>query len=220
VPLRFMGEEYGETAPFHFFTDHADPGLVRAVRDGRRQEIGHQSGVLAPDPQDPATLAACRLDRSQAGHGVHAEVLAWQQRLLALRRREPALGSLEPARSTCWAEPTTGAIALVRRADPALAGRPVLVAVLLRPEAADVEPPVPPASVLRPLAWRRVPADAALDVPLLVEAGHGAEAALGDAGVPGQVLLLHADRRGLTTDGGRFGPFDGRSSGDPPGAGS
>jgi homoserine kinase len=36
----------------------------------------------------------------------------------------------------------------------------------------------------------------------------GAEAALGDAGVLGKVLLLHADRQGLTADGERFSPFD------------
>src|SRR5439155_1354127 len=38
VPLLFMGEEYGEEAPFLYFVDHSDPKLVRAVRRGRRAE--------------------------------------------------------------------------------------------------------------------------------------------------------------------------------------
>src|SRR5207244_7938670 len=38
VPLLFMGEEYGETAPFQFFTDHDDPAVAEAPRAGRRGE--------------------------------------------------------------------------------------------------------------------------------------------------------------------------------------
>ena len=36
VPMLFMGEEYGENAPFQYFTSHGDPDLVEAVRRGRR----------------------------------------------------------------------------------------------------------------------------------------------------------------------------------------
>ena len=39
LPLLFMGQEYGETAPFLFFTSFEDPGLVEAVRKGRSQEF-------------------------------------------------------------------------------------------------------------------------------------------------------------------------------------
>ena len=38
IPLIFMGEEYGETAPFLYFVDHSDPHLQAAVRDGRQAE--------------------------------------------------------------------------------------------------------------------------------------------------------------------------------------
>ena len=34
IPLLFMGEEYGETAPFLYFIEHGDPTLVDAVRKG------------------------------------------------------------------------------------------------------------------------------------------------------------------------------------------
>ena len=37
VPLLFMGEEYGEDAPFQFFTDHIDPEIADATREGRRR---------------------------------------------------------------------------------------------------------------------------------------------------------------------------------------
>ena len=49
-PLLFMGEEYAETAPFHFFTDHGDPGLVERVRAGRQRKTAPQ---LKEEPADP-----------------------------------------------------------------------------------------------------------------------------------------------------------------------
>lgn len=39
IPLLFMGEEYGETAPFHYFISHSDPALIQAVRNGRRSGL-------------------------------------------------------------------------------------------------------------------------------------------------------------------------------------
>ena len=39
VPLLFMGEEYGERAPFLFFTDFEAPTLRAAVTQGRREEF-------------------------------------------------------------------------------------------------------------------------------------------------------------------------------------
>ena len=38
IPLLFMGEEYGEDAPFLYFINHSDPSLIEAVRKGRREE--------------------------------------------------------------------------------------------------------------------------------------------------------------------------------------
>jgi maltooligosyltrehalose trehalohydrolase len=62
TPLIFMGEEYGERAPFRFFTDHDDPEIAEATRRGRRQELDVRE---IPDPQDPATFAASRLTREE-----------------------------------------------------------------------------------------------------------------------------------------------------------
>ena len=40
IPLFFMGEEWGETRPFCYFTDFHG-GLADAVREGRRHEFAH-----------------------------------------------------------------------------------------------------------------------------------------------------------------------------------
>jgi len=39
IPLLFMGEEWGERAPFQYFTSHSDAALVHAVRRGRQAEF-------------------------------------------------------------------------------------------------------------------------------------------------------------------------------------
>jgi maltooligosyltrehalose trehalohydrolase len=59
TPLLFMGEEHDEAAPFQFFTDHIDPFIADATREGRRQEFAAFtafSGEEIPDPQARATF--------------------------------------------------------------------------------------------------------------------------------------------------------------------
>ncbi|HEY1778086.1 MAG TPA: malto-oligosyltrehalose trehalohydrolase [Solirubrobacteraceae bacterium] len=67
VPLLFMGEEYGEQAPFQFFTDHIDPDIAQATREGRRREFESFAafGQEVPDPQDPETFERSRLTRRE-----------------------------------------------------------------------------------------------------------------------------------------------------------
>jgi maltooligosyltrehalose trehalohydrolase len=100
LPLLFMGEEYGETAPFCFFTSFGDPALAEAVRIGRRKEFERfaWSGQI-PDPQDPATLAASRLDRSRRAVPPQSHVRAWYRALFALRKSQPALARPDRART-------------------------------------------------------------------------------------------------------------------------
>ncbi len=85
VPLLFMGEEYGDPAPFPYFVSHTDPDLVRAVREGRAAEFADLVGADSPDPQDPATFASAVLRRSLAGTGHHARRLHWYRALLEVR---------------------------------------------------------------------------------------------------------------------------------------
>jgi maltooligosyltrehalose trehalohydrolase len=93
VPMLFMGEEWGASTPWQYFTDHEDAGLADAVRKGRREEFrafGWDPDDV-PDPQDPATFERSRLRWEEIPEPVHAELLDWHRRLLALRRDEPAL---------------------------------------------------------------------------------------------------------------------------------
>jgi len=85
LPLLFMGEEYGETSPFLFFTSHTDPALARAVSEGRRKEFIAAGLGSVPDPQEEETFARCRLTHRR--DGPHGALRAHHQRLLALRRK-------------------------------------------------------------------------------------------------------------------------------------
>jgi maltooligosyltrehalose trehalohydrolase len=88
TPLLFMGEEYGEQRPFQFFTDHIDPAIAEATREGRKREFERFSAFSVedvPDPQDPETFERSKLDRS----GADETVRAFHRELLALRRRLP-----------------------------------------------------------------------------------------------------------------------------------
>jgi maltooligosyltrehalose trehalohydrolase len=64
VPLLFMGEEYGEQRPFQYFTDHDDPAVADATREGRRREFGF-AGVEVPEPQVLDTFLASKLSREE-----------------------------------------------------------------------------------------------------------------------------------------------------------
>jgi maltooligosyltrehalose trehalohydrolase len=64
VPLLFMGEEYGEIAPFFYFTSHGDPDLAEAVRRGRAEEFrSFKWQGQIPDPQAQSTFETSRLRR-------------------------------------------------------------------------------------------------------------------------------------------------------------
>jgi maltooligosyltrehalose trehalohydrolase len=68
TPMLFMGEEYGEPAPFQFFSDHIDEEIAVATRDGRRREFAsfaQFAGEEVPDPQDPATFERSKLTRER-----------------------------------------------------------------------------------------------------------------------------------------------------------
>ncbi|TAK31204.1 MAG: malto-oligosyltrehalose trehalohydrolase [Chloroflexota bacterium] len=95
VPLLFMGEEYGEIAPFQYFTSHTDPTLVEAVRRGRQAEFANfQWSGTVPDPQDEATFQRSKLDREMSKQGQHLVLLAFYRELIHLRKRLPTLTNL------------------------------------------------------------------------------------------------------------------------------
>ncbi|MBM0232734.1 malto-oligosyltrehalose trehalohydrolase [Micromonospora sp. STR1_7] len=93
TPMLFMGEEWAASTPWQFFTSHPEPELASAVRTGRRREFaahGWPEGDV-PDPQDPQTFVRSRLDWAELDKPEHASMLAFYQRLIALRRSLPDL---------------------------------------------------------------------------------------------------------------------------------
>jgi maltooligosyltrehalose trehalohydrolase len=83
TPMLFMGEEYGEEAPFQFFTDHIEKKIAEATRKGRRKEFEAfvEFAGEVPDPQDVATFEHSKLTREE-----NPEITALYRRLLELRR--------------------------------------------------------------------------------------------------------------------------------------
>jgi maltooligosyltrehalose trehalohydrolase len=89
IPMLFMGEEYGESAPFPYFVDHSDPELLEAVRRGRAAESGQERDHL--DPGDEKTFLVAQLDRSGRESAGGRAALALVKGLLDVRRACPAL---------------------------------------------------------------------------------------------------------------------------------
>ena len=88
IPLLFMGEEFGETHPFLFFTDfHGE--LAKAVREGRAKEFtghaGHDETV--PDPNDLNTFVRSTLDWDKLSQEEGKSWLRFTRSLLTLRHR-------------------------------------------------------------------------------------------------------------------------------------
>ena len=88
TPMLFQGEEHGEVAPFRFFSDHIDPEIAEATREGRRREFAAFAafGEEIPDPQDPMTFQRSKLTRRGEPAGLRAlyrDALALRPRLRA-----------------------------------------------------------------------------------------------------------------------------------------
>jgi maltooligosyltrehalose trehalohydrolase len=90
--MLFMGQEYGETAPFLYFTSHSDPELAEAVRRGRAEEfVSFKWNREFADPQDEGTFHQSKLDWALPQRPRHAALLALHRDLLQLRRDSPSL---------------------------------------------------------------------------------------------------------------------------------
>jgi maltooligosyltrehalose trehalohydrolase len=122
LPLLFHGEEYGEEAPFDYFTSHSDPALAEAVRQGRHQEYLHlleegtEVGSWA-DPQAEETFQRAKLRWESIARSPHAEMLAFYRALIALRRQLAPLhnGRKDLTRVT---PDEAGRLVTIERGDP------------------------------------------------------------------------------------------------------
>ena len=94
VPLMFMGEEWGETRPFAYFTDfHGE--LAEAVREGRRREFSAfrafanpAERARIPDPNSDSTFKASKIDWAKRDSAAGQDWLRFVRGLLETRRRE------------------------------------------------------------------------------------------------------------------------------------
>jgi maltooligosyltrehalose trehalohydrolase len=89
VPLLFMGEEWGASTPFLFFSDHRDPGIARATSRGRVEEFKDFGWPPeeVPDPQALSSFERSKLDWSEKSRAPHRSLLEWYRELIRLRRR-------------------------------------------------------------------------------------------------------------------------------------
>ena len=136
VPLIFMGEEHADPAPFLYFTDHQDPALAQAVRDGRRREFPSWDAGDVPDPQAPETHARSIVDAPPDERGRHAGLRRFYRALLALRRGRAELRALDRSRCLTIVDEAGGGLAIIRQGDEgdtavavSLRGQPVRLAL-------------------------------------------------------------------------------------------
>ncbi len=107
TPMIFMGEEWGATTPWQFFTSHPEPELGAATAKGRIAEFAKMGWDEAsvPDPQDPDTFVRSKLDWAELDDPHHQSLFEFYQRLIDLRRRIPALTDPRFATISCtWSE--------------------------------------------------------------------------------------------------------------------
>jgi len=139
VPLLFMGEEYGDPAPFPYFIDHGDPALVEAVRAGRAREFAaFAAGGAVLDADAQATFDAAHVDPTLRHQGDHRCRWALHRALIGLRRTQPPLE--RSPRSDARAFASSSVITLIR-SDPHGA---VAALFNVSSESVDAELPPPP----------------------------------------------------------------------------
>lgn len=114
VPLIFMGEEYGETAPFYYFTSHSDKELISAVREGRRREYEAQGWKGYYDPQSLEAFEDSRLDFAKRTGERGRRLVSLYTQLIDVRRTQPAFHDFDRGSVKVTAFPESGALALLR----------------------------------------------------------------------------------------------------------
>jgi maltooligosyltrehalose trehalohydrolase len=99
LPLLFMGEEYGEDAPFNFFSDHEDEKLRKELREGRKKEFeAFEWGEDPPDPQEERVFMDSKLRWRKRDEGEYRALLEWHRALIHLRKTHPLLKDLSRRR--------------------------------------------------------------------------------------------------------------------------
>ncbi len=143
TPLLFMGEEYGETAPFPFFTSHGDQDLIDAVRLGRQREFAAFDWQgEPPDPQSEEVYLRAKLNWSLRETGRHRVLQELHRELLRLRREHPVLSRRDFADVATTVDEASRWLVLRRRHE----GQEVAIAMNF--SAAETASPLPPGKVI------------------------------------------------------------------------
>ena len=96
IPLLFMGEEYGETAPFLYFISHSNPDLIEAIRQGRKKELeSFNSQDKLSDPQSEDTFMKSKIQWSRREEGGNKVLLGYYKELIRLRKTVTPLSNLD-----------------------------------------------------------------------------------------------------------------------------
>jgi maltooligosyltrehalose trehalohydrolase len=94
TPMLFMGEEWGATTPWQYFTDHTDDTIAAAVIKGRRDEFASHGWRRSevPDPQAESTFQASKLDWTELDQEPSRRLRRWYADLIRIRRELADLG--------------------------------------------------------------------------------------------------------------------------------
>jgi maltooligosyltrehalose trehalohydrolase len=88
IPLLFMGEEYGDSAPFQYFVSHSDKELIEAVRKGRAEEFSSfHAHVDVPDPESEETFLRSKINRELRFKEPYSDLYRFYKHILELRRQ-------------------------------------------------------------------------------------------------------------------------------------
>lgn len=105
VPLLFMGEEFAAESPFLYFTDHSDPELIKAVRDGRKREFEpFRWRQEPPDPQSIETFLQSKLKWEDRDKSRHRAMFDFYRELIKLRKETAPLANLNKNNLKVWGE--------------------------------------------------------------------------------------------------------------------
>lgn len=120
TPMLFMGEEWGASTPWQFFTAHPEPELGKAVAEGRKAEFASMAWDHAsvPDPQDPQTFERSKLNWDEVHRGDHERIFTAYRDLIALRRNTPELTSQDWATMATQASDDEQWFVLKRMSEP------------------------------------------------------------------------------------------------------
>ena len=116
IPLLFMGEEFGERAPFQYFIDHGDERLIEAVRKGRLAEFKPFGWKKISDPYAPTTFETSKLTPPEVHDDAQQHMAAWTKQLIALRKQHASLGTgVKGHQLRVWVNPEKTVLTIYRK---------------------------------------------------------------------------------------------------------